>query len=126
MRLSISGDSGKQTNSFIINLELNVMLAANATNPLFTLTIQEAEPLFKKWLSDVLLSDPQLPVKSEPDKFLTRQDACEILRLSLPTLAKYSKLGIIKAKRIGNRILYSPEAVQNACQELQSAKYKRR
>ena len=98
----------------------------NATNPLFTLTIQDAEPLFKKWISEVLLTDPPLPVKSEPDRFLTRQDACEILRISLPTLSKYSKLKIIKAQKIGNRILYSPESVQNACQELQSAKYKRR
>ena len=101
------------------------MLTANPQNPLFTLTIQEAEPLFKKWVSDVLLSDSE-PVKVEPDKFLTRQETCEILRISLPTLQKYTELKIIQAKKIGTRILYSPEAIKAACQELQSAKYKRR
>ena len=102
------------------------MLTANPQNPLFTLSIEEAEILFKKWVSEVLVTDPQLPVKSEPDKFLTRQDVCEILRISLPTLSKYSKLKIIKAQKIGNRILYSSDSVQDACQELQSAKYTRR
>jgi len=95
--------------------------------PFCAISTHEAEALIKKWVLEVIdTAHSNEPVKSEPDKFLTRQDACEILRISLPTLSKYTSLKIIEAKKIGTRILYSPEAIKAACQELQSAKYKRR
>lgn len=46
------------------------------------------------------------PKKKETAKYLTRLEVCKALNISLPTLSRYSELGLIPAKRIGNRILY--------------------
>lgn len=58
-------------------------------------------------------------------KFYTRQEVAAITRCSLPTLDRYTKNGLIKGKRFGNRILYTTDAVTDACTAMQAHKYKR-
>lgn len=56
---------------------------------------------------------------------LTRKDTAKFLRVSLPTLHDWTKTGIVKAHRIGNRILYKLDEVTLSLQEIQTSKSKR-
>ena len=51
-------------------------------------------------------------------KYLTREETSKVLQISLPTLHTYTKLGLIPAKRIGTRILYSENDLHNALQDI--------
>lgn len=48
------------------------------------------------------------------DTFLTSKQAASLLNISLPTLRKYRKEGIIPAHQLGNRILYLKKEVMEA------------
>jgi predicted transcriptional regulator len=69
-----------------------------------TLTVGQMHDLIRECIREEL-QDIQ-PVKEETAKYLTRLEVCKALNISLPTLSRYSELGLIPAKRIGNRILY--------------------
>lgn len=43
--------------------------------------------------------------KSEGE-LITRKEACSMLKISLPTLDKYSKNSTLKSYTVGNRVLY--------------------
>lgn len=51
--------------------------------------------------------------KKEP-KFYTRKEAAEILHVTLPTLARITKDGLLISKRVGSRILYEADAIDEA------------
>lgn len=51
--------------------------------------------------------------KKEP-KFYTRKETAELLHVTLPTLARLTKDGLIVSKRVGSRILYEAEAIDEA------------
>lgn len=48
------------------------------------------------------------------NEFLTRQQTAEKLHISLSTLDTYTKLGILNAKRMGKRVLYSAEDITDS------------
>jgi excisionase family DNA binding protein len=48
------------------------------------------------------------------DTFLTRQEAAEILNISLPTLHQYTKKRLLNSYRLGARILYKKSEVESA------------
>ncbi|WP_372751606.1 helix-turn-helix domain-containing protein [Labilibaculum sp.] len=58
-------------------------------------------------------------------KFRTRLEVAELLKITLPTLHEYTKEGRIQAMRIGRRVLYSEQAVQEALQVVPNTKGKR-
>jgi hypothetical protein len=85
-------------------LELSATtLSELGANPLFSISLTKLEPVLKTWIWEVL---QEVQPKEEGTKYLTRKEACEMLHVSLPTLTRYSELGLIPAKRIGFRILY--------------------
>ena len=47
-------------------------------------------------------------------KFYSRKDTAEILGITLATLHKYTKQGIVKSHRIGRRVLYKLADIENA------------
>lgn len=53
---------------------------------------------------------------------LTRENTAKLLCISLPTLSDWTKRGIIKAHRIGNRVLYKIEDVNSALTEVKTSK----
>lgn len=59
------------------------------------------------------------------NKFYTRKEVTKMLDISLPTLHEWTKDGIIKAHRIGSRVRYKEEDVQNALKEVKTRKYSR-
>ncbi|MAW95960.1 MULTISPECIES: helix-turn-helix domain-containing protein [unclassified Leeuwenhoekiella] len=62
-----------------------------------------------------------IPQEKEKLTLLTRKDTAKLLRISLPTLHDWTKTGIVKAHRIGNRILYKLEEVNQALSQIQTS-----
>ena len=62
--------------------------------------------------------------KKEP-KFYTRKEAAEILHVTLPTLARITKDGLLASKRVGSRILYEADAIDEAVKKQVVFKYRR-
>ena len=54
------------------------------------------------------------PVKETDKDLKSRKETARILSISLPTLHHFTKEGIIRAYRIGNRVLYKQQDIENA------------
>lgn len=85
--------------------------------PIFTLTIEQLEPLIKSWIKDCLDYGPVSQTVNLP-KYLTRLEAAKLLQISLPTLHSYTRIGLIPAKRIGTRVLYSEDELRSALHQI--------
>ena len=82
-------------------------------NPLINIIVER--------VSERVLSDTK---KKEP-KFYSRKETAQLLHVTLPTLARFTKDGLITAKKVGNRILYDAEAIDEAVRENRIFKYRR-
>lgn len=78
---------------------------------LWGLTPQEFQKMLINALEQVI--EPLKPAKESRSLELTRKETAELLRISLPTLAKWSEQGIIHAISMGGRIYYSLSEIQN-------------
>ena len=61
----------------------------------------------------------------ESSEYLTREETADLLRISLPTLFDYTKKGYIKGHRIGSRVLYRRDQLEDSLKEIQTQKYRR-
>lgn len=77
----------------------------------------------KKVVEEVLEKKLQSFIPQEKEKLtlLSRKDTAKLLCISLPTLHDWTKNGTIKAHRIGNRILYKLDEVNEALNQIQSS-----
>jgi hypothetical protein len=62
---------------------------------------------------------------SQPDIYLSRQQVCDLLQISLPTLSTYVKAGVIKEKRIGQTIRYLKKDIMEAAIDVRSMKFRK-
>lgn len=62
--------------------------------------------------------------KKEP-KYYTRQETADLLRVTLPTLARLTKDGLIACKRVGTRVLYEAHSIDEAVKQQVVFKYRR-
>jgi excisionase family DNA binding protein len=51
--------------------------------------------------------------KKESFNYLTRKEVAKMLRITLPTLHEWTKLGWIPSYRIGTRVLYKNNEVES-------------
>ena len=58
-------------------------------------------------------------------KFLSRKEVAEQLKISLVTLNEYSKLGWLKSYKIGKRVLYKKDEVEQSLHTVLSNKHKK-
>jgi len=65
------------------------------------------------------------PNQKDITKYLTRKEVAELLSISLPTLNEYTKTGKLKGFRIGGRVLYCANEIQNSLTEIEALKYRR-
>lgn len=77
--------------------------------PLFTLTVKQLKPLFMAWLHEMA----QAP-QEQPPRYLSRQEAAERLGISLVTLDKYCRLGVLTRHKVGARYLIDPAELDKA------------
>jgi len=50
----------------------------------------------------------------ERDQLLTRKEAAEYLKITLPTLRKHTIAGVVRCHEIGSRILYKRKELESA------------
>ncbi len=66
------------------------------------------------------------PPKNETQsQYLSRKDVAKLLKISLPTLHEWTKLEWLKSYKIGSRVLYKLEEVQEAVTKVSNNKHKR-
>jgi excisionase family DNA binding protein len=58
-------------------------------------------------------------------KFLSRQEVAKLLKISLPSLNTYSKLGWLQSYKMGNRVLYKQDEVEQALHKVLNQKHRR-
>lgn len=94
---------------------------------LVTIPLDEFEQIQKKWIREVLkeVSPQDNTQHSKKETYGTRKEVAKELKISLPTLNEFTKKGIIKAYRIGGRVLYSWDEIYKSLQEIKSLKYRR-
>lgn len=79
----------------------------------FTLTITQLEALISECIHKALSGT----IKTEDKKsesYYSRKEAADMLKMSVVTLDRYLKMGIIKKHRVGNRILISDSEIKEA------------
>jgi excisionase family DNA binding protein len=67
-------------------------------------------------------SQPDKPI----EKYMTRSEVCDMLKMSLPTVDQLAKEGILKAHKIKNRVLFIRSEVEQAVEKKTLTKKKRR
>ena len=78
--------------------------------------------VLEKFLSRETKSIAKYAVKPEAiPQFYTRNQVKTLLKISLPTLHRYTKLGILKSKKLGNRVLYKISDVESAFHDLKKS-----
>ena len=91
---------------------------------LSTLELSDIKKVVEEVIENKLKNLNPQPEK-EGLKLLSRKDTAKLLCISLPTLHDWTKTGIVKAHRIGNRILYKLEEVNDALDMIQTSKKER-
>ena len=97
----------------------------NALSITLTLPIEQLEPLLKSWIRDCMNYGPSTDT-SNPPKYLTRSEVAAILRISLVTLDKYRKLGIIPWLLMGGNVRFRSEDLDEAFKTIANIKHQRK
>jgi excisionase family DNA binding protein len=64
-------------------------------------------------------------VQNQSAPYFTRQEVARLLKISLPTLNDYTKLGWLQSYKLGNRVLYKKEVVLASVEKLAANKYRK-
>lgn len=59
------------------------------------------------------------------EELLTREEAAQLLGITLPTLRDYTKRGLVAGYRIGTRVRYKRSEVLGSLQQIRTSKTKR-
>lgn len=99
---------------------------------IITFSSPEFQEMVEQCLLKVLQSQNKV-ISAEEKEFINRTDAAKLLKISLPSLTKFSKpkeqggLGILKAHRLGNgTIRYCKQEILQALTEIDKTKHSRR
>lgn len=86
------------------------------------ITSDELFTKFRELISEELSKRLQPEV---PQVYITKKEAAAKLRLSLPTLDRLTADGTIHGYRMGRRVLYRADEIDQALKEIHTLKYKR-
>ena len=75
-------------------------------------------------LIDAKISITPKNENNQPD-YLSRKEVAKLLKITLPTLHDWTKLGRLRAYKIGSRVLYKPTEVKEALEKTQTFKHKK-
>lgn len=95
---------------FVTNIKTIVMQTLQIILPE---SVKNDLEIIKKRLND--LNKNFTP--KDPDTYLTRNEACELLKISLPTLHQWSKSGILEPMKMGTRTYFSRKKIEEALKE---------
>ena len=79
-------------------------------------------PVFENWLRNTVRDEMDRTLEAErekarPERNLTRDEVCNLLHISKPTLWKKTQQGEIRAITIGRRVLYAESEVRRVLSE---------
>ena len=87
-------------------------------------TKEEFQSDLKKIVTDAI-REHQPEEKTTRPKYGTRNEVKKVVHVSLPTLSRMNKEGILKAHKISGRVLYIWDEVFASIEQGQSLKYRR-
>lgn len=79
-----------------------------------TTTTEELKSMIAETVKTAMSELADMQNVQPKNEFLTRQQTAEKLHISLSTLDTYTKLGILNAKRMGKRVLYSADDITDS------------
>ena len=84
-----------------------------------------SEDLYSK-IREIISEELNKRLTPEPPQlYITKKEAAAKLRLSLPTLGRLTSDGTLQGYRVGRRVLYKADEIENAVKEIHTLKYKR-
>ena len=86
------------------------------------ITVEELQELIRSTFKEEL--QVLMPKRGE-SRNLTRNEVAALLKISLPTLQRYTQIGVIKGFRIGTRILYKFEDIEQDMKSIEIRRYRR-
>ena len=82
-------------------------------------TLEElADAVSEKLMTKIRLYMNQADESKDHDTYLTREEAAKYLSISLGTLWSWTKKGLFKSRRLGNKIYYLKADLKNAIQTI--------
>ncbi len=74
-------------------------------------------PLAENWLRGVMREELERTLeadreKQRPPKMYSRQEVCDLLKISMPTLWSKTSAGEIQATHAGRRVLYAEDEIK--------------
>ena len=90
------------------------------------ISIEDFESRLEKVIQSALTL-AEVKKESNPDLevFLTRKEAAKLLRISLPTLTRYVKAGIVPAVILGNEYRFNKANLLDCMKAINEQKYRR-
>ena len=87
------------------------------TNTILNNLIAEVLPVAESWLRGVIRDEVRRTIEEErqkarPERYLSRDEVCQLIGISKPTLWKKTKDGEIKATTVGRRVTYAESEVK--------------
>lgn len=87
------------------------------TNTILTNLLSEMLPGVENWLRGVVSDEVRRTIEDErqkarPERYLSRDEVCQLIGISKPTLWKKTKDGEIKATTVGRRVTYAESEVK--------------
>lgn len=94
---------------------------------LITISIQELKDIIQDVVRSELERNQKTSIQAQPNKteYLSRNQVAKILGISLPTLGKYIKDGLIPASRLSKRVLIERKDLENSLTKIRTIKYSR-
>lgn len=93
---------------------------------LFPITLIELKKLLAELIEEkVSIITERNNHKVLPETYLTREEVCKLLRITLPTLSNYTSQRLLKGYKIGDRVLYKRQEIDKALTEIGNIKFKR-
>jgi hypothetical protein len=72
-------------------------------------------------LAEILANQLSSKITNDTDKAIfTRQETASLIHISLPTLNDYTKRGLIKGSRLGTKVLYKIQDIQEALVQIKT------
>tara|TARA_B100000378_G_scaffold139865_1_gene113058 strand:+ start:47 stop:340 length:294 start_codon:yes stop_codon:yes gene_type:complete len=90
------------------------------------LTVEVLENLIESAVKKALEENSSHLPNFQPEKLLTRKEACKLLKISSPTLTFYTNEGHIPYHKIGSRVRYKKSELLNLNSVVYGSKSKKR
>ena len=88
------------------------------------ISLAEIETAIKNAVAEILAQQGNKP-HNEHSELITREQTAELLRVSLPTLHKWTKSGLLQSYKIASRVRYKREEVMRIFQNGELKRYGR-